>query len=197
MAIPLFPGSSAPWTVSPFQLRILVRVRVTLRLAVYRQLVRLGGKPLETHDQQLSLQLNSCFHRPYVILSDERMGLQFTVAAGPHQRSHSQVRLLRDLWPHFTVSNSRLPQPGGPGPRIYILQKQGCPQALGSLFVASYYSQGYGGGIRPYLHETNCCFNWFSYEPFARTEYKTPFPKIPLMLHTYPLPRERVYRAFA
>jgi hypothetical protein len=28
-----------------------VRVRVTLRLAVYRQSVRLGDKPLETHDQ--------------------------------------------------------------------------------------------------------------------------------------------------
>jgi hypothetical protein len=27
------------------------RVRVTLRLAVYRQSVRLGDKPLETHDQ--------------------------------------------------------------------------------------------------------------------------------------------------
>jgi hypothetical protein len=26
------------------------------------------------------------------------------------------------------------------------------PQALGSLFVASYYSQGYGGGIRTRLH---------------------------------------------
>jgi hypothetical protein len=26
------------------------------------------------------------------------------------------------------------------------------PQALGSLFVASYYSQGYGGGIRPRFH---------------------------------------------
>jgi hypothetical protein len=28
----------------------LVRVRVTLRLAVYRQSVHLGVKPLETHD---------------------------------------------------------------------------------------------------------------------------------------------------
>jgi hypothetical protein len=28
-----------------------VRVRVTLRLAVYRQSVSLGDKPLETHDQ--------------------------------------------------------------------------------------------------------------------------------------------------
>jgi hypothetical protein len=26
------------------------------------------------------------------------------------------------------------------------------PKALCSLFVASYYSQGYGGGIRPRLH---------------------------------------------
>jgi hypothetical protein len=32
------------------------------------------------------------------------------------------------------------------------------PQALGSLFVSSYVSQGYGGGIRTRLHEgtPNC-----------------------------------------
>jgi hypothetical protein len=30
-----------------------VRVRVTLRLAVYPQSVRLGAKPLETHDQYI------------------------------------------------------------------------------------------------------------------------------------------------
>jgi hypothetical protein len=51
-------------------------------------------------------------------LSDERMGLSFTTAAGPRQRSHSRFR-------YFTVSDSRLPQPGGPGPRIDILQEQG------------------------------------------------------------------------
>jgi hypothetical protein len=43
------------------------------------------------------------------------------------------------------------PQPGGPGPCIYVRQWQGgpviYPQALGSLFVAFYDSQGYGGGI--------------------------------------------------
>jgi hypothetical protein len=32
-------------------LPLRVRVRVTLRLAVYRQSVRLGDKPLETYDQ--------------------------------------------------------------------------------------------------------------------------------------------------
>jgi hypothetical protein len=41
-----------------------------------------------------------------------------------------------------------------PGLRIYIPQEQGGPvisQALGSLFVASYDSQGYGGIIRTRL----------------------------------------------
>jgi hypothetical protein len=57
-------------------------------------------------------------------ISDERAGLPFTIAAGPRQRSHSQVRLPRDSWPHFTVSDSRLPQLGGSGPRIYIPQEQ-------------------------------------------------------------------------
>jgi hypothetical protein len=53
------------------------------------------------------------------------MGLSFTVAAGPRQRSHSRVRVPRDSRQYFTVSDSRLPQPGGPGPRIYIPQEQG------------------------------------------------------------------------
>jgi hypothetical protein len=33
----------------------------------------------------------------------------------------------RHLWPPFTVSDSRLSEPGGPGPRIYIPQEQGGP----------------------------------------------------------------------
>jgi hypothetical protein len=44
---------------------------------------------------------------------------------------------------------------GGPGSRIYISQEpvaQLYPQALGSLFVASYDSQGLGGRIRTRLH---------------------------------------------
>jgi hypothetical protein len=38
---------------SPLAL-IKVKVKVTLRLAVYRHSVRLGVKPLETHDQIIS-----------------------------------------------------------------------------------------------------------------------------------------------
>jgi hypothetical protein len=43
------------------------------------------------------------------------------------QRSHSQVWVPRESWPPFTVSDLRLPQPGGPVPCIYISQEQGGP----------------------------------------------------------------------
>jgi hypothetical protein len=39
------------------------------------------------------------------ILSDERMGLSFTIAAELRQRSHSHVRVPRDSWSHFAVSD--------------------------------------------------------------------------------------------
>jgi hypothetical protein len=48
----------------------------------------------------------------------------FTIAAGSRQRSHSRVKVPR-VRPHFTVSDSRLPQPGGPGPRTFIRHEQG------------------------------------------------------------------------
>jgi hypothetical protein len=55
---------------------------------------------------------------------------------------------------HILLSCLRLPQPQGPGLRIYIPQEQGgpvIPWKLGSFFVASYDSQGYGGGILTHL----------------------------------------------
>jgi hypothetical protein len=57
----------------------------------------------------------------------ERMGQSFTIVVGPRQRSHSRVGVPRDSWPYFTVSDSRLPHPGGPGSRIYIPLEQGGP----------------------------------------------------------------------
>jgi hypothetical protein len=88
-------------------------------------------------------------------LSDERTGLSFTIAVGPRQRSHWRVRVPRDSWPYFTVSDSRLPLPGGPGPRIYMPQEKGdpvIPPGTGFHFRPSYDSQGYGGGIRTRLY---------------------------------------------
>jgi hypothetical protein len=54
----------------------------------------------------------------------------------PRQRSHSCGRVPRDSWPHFTVWDSRLTQPGGSGPCIYIprnMVAQLYLQALGSF----------------------------------------------------------------
>jgi hypothetical protein len=71
----------------------------------------------------------------FLLLSDsygfvdvrEMMGLSFTTADGLRQHNHSRVRVLRDSWPHFTASDSRLPQPGESGPRIYIALEEGDP----------------------------------------------------------------------
>jgi hypothetical protein len=64
----------------------------------------------------------------WVALSDERMGLSFTIAAGPRQRSFS-----------------------GPSP-VELVTIFYCLRFETSLFFAFYDSQGYGGGIRPRLH---------------------------------------------
>jgi hypothetical protein len=77
------------------------------------------------------------------------MGLSFTIVAGPRRRSHghillSQIRDSPDLKDQVPVLMS---------PRNRVAQFY--PQALGSLFVPSYDSHGYGGGIRPRLH-TGC-----------------------------------------
>jgi hypothetical protein len=92
--------------------------RVILWLEVYFKSIRLGDKPLETHGQYFIFQLDTYGYSPYVTSSLMRMGLSYSIAAGPRQHSHSQVQVPRDSWPYFTVSDSSLPQPGGPGPRI-------------------------------------------------------------------------------
>jgi hypothetical protein len=76
--------------------RVRGRVRVTLRLAVYRQSVRLGTKPLETHNQYF-FQLKTYECNPYVTSSLTRgwvcrIQLLLVLAS----ESHSQVRVPRD-----------------------------------------------------------------------------------------------------
>jgi hypothetical protein len=83
------------------------------------------------------------------------MSLSFTIAAGLASavilRSDS-----RGTHDHILLSQIRdSPNLEGQAP-VFISPRnrvaQFCPKALGSLFVASYDSQGYGGGIRPRLH---------------------------------------------
>jgi hypothetical protein len=81
-------------------------------------------------------------------LSEERTGLYFTISAGYRERSHSRSRVPWGSWSYISVSDSRLSKPGGVGPRIFLSHRSSLAQILVSLFVASYDSQGYGGGIR-------------------------------------------------
>jgi hypothetical protein len=79
-------------------------------------------------------------------LSDERTGLSFTVVAGPCQRCHTRIRVPRDPWPYFTVSDSRFPHPGGASHCICIPLEQGgpvIPPGTGLLFVVSNDFKGY------------------------------------------------------
>jgi hypothetical protein len=87
-------------------------------------------------------------------LSDERMGLSFTIAAGTCQHSHSQVQVPQDSFIFYCLK-FEIRKHGGPGPSIYIPRSrvaQLYPQTLGSVFVAFYDSQGYGGGSWTYPH---------------------------------------------
>jgi hypothetical protein len=91
-------------------------------------------------------------------LSDERAGLLFTIAAGPRQHSHFWVRA-RGNRGHILLSQIRdFPNLEGQVP-VFISPRNRVahlyPQALGSLFVASYDSKGYGGGIRTRLQAGN------------------------------------------
>jgi hypothetical protein len=63
-----FPFSSPPTTRRLPSLKVRLKVRVTLWLAVYRQSARLGVKRLETHDQNF-FQLNPSRNCPYVTSS--------------------------------------------------------------------------------------------------------------------------------
>jgi hypothetical protein len=96
--------------------------------------VVLATSPLRLTTGNFIFKLNICGYSP-----------SFTTAAGPRQSRHSQVRVPRDSSPHFTVSHSRLPQPGGQVP-VFISTRNSVarlyPQALGSLVVASYDSHG-------------------------------------------------------
>jgi hypothetical protein len=102
-----------------------VKVRVTLRLAVYRQSVRLGDSPLETHDQYFYFPPEHLrLYIPYVMSSLTRgwicrLQLLLTLASELTLRYES-----RGAHGHtFTISDSILPHPGGPGPRIHIPQE--------------------------------------------------------------------------
>jgi hypothetical protein len=78
--------------------------------------------------------------------SVQRMGLQFTTAAGTCHRSHSRVLVSQDSWPILLSQIRDLPNLEDQVPMFIPPQEQGpqlYSQAVGSHFVTSYDSQGY------------------------------------------------------
>jgi hypothetical protein len=122
-AKPFFqPAVSSP--AVPWQRLLMVKV---LQLHALKSLHH--GLPCRT-DYQLKVQvtLRSTLSRPFCL------GVKHP--SGAYDQIFITVR--------------QFPQPGGPGPCIYIPQEQGGPVIPSG--VSSYNSQGYGGGIRTRLH---------------------------------------------
>jgi hypothetical protein len=91
------------------------------------------------------------------------MDLSSAIAAVPRQRSYSQVRVPPDSWPNFTLSDSRLHQPGGPGPLVYITQEK-----CGTVVTS-----GTGFSL--------CRLLRMSLESSRLPEYKSPYRTVPLL----------------
>jgi hypothetical protein len=68
-------------------------------------------------------------------------------AAGPRQRNEFRVRVLRDSWPYFTVSHSRLPFPSPPTTRRATVE------VFDPATTQSLHKNGYTyGSIHPLPH---------------------------------------------
>jgi hypothetical protein len=113
----------------------------------------LATSPLRLTTSNFIFQLNTCGYSPYVTSSsNERMGLSFTIAAGlasavilRSETCGSHDHILLSQIPDSPNLEGQFPVFVSPRNRVARLY----PQALGSLFVPSYDSQGYSGGIRP------------------------------------------------
>jgi hypothetical protein len=82
----------------------------------------MATSPLRLTTSNFIFQLSTCGYSPYVTSYQTRgwvCRLQLLLVLA------SAVILGSESRPHFTVSDSRLPQSRGPGPRIYIPQEKG------------------------------------------------------------------------
>jgi hypothetical protein len=118
--------------------------------------------PWDSRHSNFIFQVNTCCYSPYVTfwrqdgsviynccwsssaqsLMSEPRGTHDHILLSQIRDSHN----LEGQVPVFIYSRNRVS-------RLY-------PQALGPFFVASYYSQGYGGGIWPRLHTRGEWLGW-------------------------------------
>jgi hypothetical protein len=121
-------------------------------------------------------------------LSDERMGLSFTIAAGAHQRSHSSVRVLWDSRQYFTVpefSFRRLVRLAG------LRWRYSTPPPHGRLPCEITTLLSLPGDPNIDHHLEN--FVLFCFSRWHGNVFTEPLPKNGLFC-VYSLPRERAYR---
>jgi hypothetical protein len=107
------------WTMSESESESLYDWRFTANQHV------LASSPLRPTTSIIFFQLKICGYSPYVTFFLTRGWVCRLQLLLSRQRSHSRVRVPRNSWPNVTVSDSKLLQPGGLGPRIYIPQEQG------------------------------------------------------------------------
>jgi hypothetical protein len=136
-----------------------VEVEVNLRLTVSRPVCPGVRRPSGTCDQFFFLleisfrQLLVCYFVVPSLTRGDGSVIYCTIASGPG--SHSWVEVLQNSRPYFTVSSEIPPKLEGQVPVFISPRKrvaQLYPRALGYIFVASYGSQGSGGGILTRLH---------------------------------------------
>jgi hypothetical protein len=133
-----------------------VEAEVKLRPTVRSQSVLVSGSHLELITSYLFLS-DSCGFLVWRHSLSLKRGWVCNLLAElllGHARAVSLGFKSRRTQDHILLPHLRPSQPGGLSPRIYIRQErvaQLYSRALGSLFVASYYSQGYGGGIVTHL----------------------------------------------
>jgi hypothetical protein len=97
---------------------LTVKVKVTLRLVVYRQTVRLGVKPLESHDKRFFFWLNPCSNSAYITFSLTRRRLLWICLA--FRQMTVKVKVTLRLAVSQSVSQSWCRSTSGAHGQIFI-----------------------------------------------------------------------------
>jgi hypothetical protein len=132
--------------------------------------------PLRITTSNFIFQLNTSGYSPYItsFLTRRwvcRLQLLLVLVSAfilrfESRGTHDHI-LLSQIWDSTNLEGQ---VPVFISPRHWVAQLY--PQALGSLFIASYNSQGYGGGIRPRLHTA------LSFSPESWSTTQSGFPVI-------------------